>query len=227
MKKSTGIVWGVLLIVLGIVFALRSFEIVNFDLFFDGWWTLFLIVPSLVGLFTQKEKSGNIICFSIGCALLLASLGIIEFEILGKLIVPLIVVGVGAKLIYNSMRAKRADEIMEEMKKDGDAPREGYATFSGCDMNFDGEVFRGCEICAAFGGAKCDLRGAVIESDSAIKVTAIFGGVEILVPNGINVKVNSNSVFGGVSNKANSPSVAGAPTIYINALCMFGGAEIK
>ena len=104
---------------------------------------------------------------------------------------------------------------------------EGYAAFSGCDMNFDGEIFRGCEVNATFGGAKCDLRGAIIECDAAIKATALFGGIDIIVPAGIKVKVNSNSLFGGVSNKADSVGAENAPTVYINALCMFGGIEIK
>ena len=227
MKKSSGIVWGVVLIVGGLLFALNSFGIMSFNIFFDGWWTLFLIIPATVGLITEKEKIGNIICLAIGVILLLASWSIIDFEIIGKLIVPAVIVGIGAKLIFNSVRGKRADEIIDEMKEKGDAPREGYAAFSGCDMSFDGEVFRGCEVNATFGGAKCDLRGAIFEGDSAIKATALFGGIDIIVPAGVNVKVNSNSLFGGVSNKAPSLGGENAPTIYIKALCMFGGIEIK
>ena len=227
MKKSSGIVWGVVLIVGGLLFALNSFGIMSFDIFFDGWWTLFLIIPATVGLITEKEKIGNIICLAIGVILLLASWSIIDFEIIGKLIVPAVIVGIGAKLIFNSVRGKRVDEIIDEMKEEGDAPREGYAAFSGCDMSFDGEVFRGCEVNATFGGAKCDLRGAIFEGDSAIKATALFGGIDIIVPAGVNVKVNSNSLFGGVSNKAPSLGGENAPTIYIKTLCMFGGIEIK
>ena len=54
-----------------------------------------------------------------------------------------------------------------------------------------------------------------------------FGGIDIFVPDYVNVKINSNSIFGGVSEKNHRPTVQGAVTIYINATCMFGGVEIK
>ncbi|MGN0467225.1 MAG: LiaF domain-containing protein, partial [Acutalibacteraceae bacterium] len=74
---------------------------------------------------------------------------------------------------------------------------------------------------------KCDLRNAVIESDCAISATSIFGGIDIFVPDNINVKINSNSIFGGVSQKNRRPNVQNAVTVYINATCMFGGVEVK
>ncbi len=39
----------------------------------------------------------------------------------------------------------------------------GTAIFSGSDLNYSGKVFGGTTLTAVFGGAKCDLRGAVIE----------------------------------------------------------------
>ena len=116
-------------------------------------------------------------------------------------------------------------EIMKQLKLEGKEPKAGCATFSGCDMNYDGEVFEGAELTAVFGGVKCDLRNAIIEKDCAIQVSAIFGGIDIFVPAGINVRVNSNSIFGGVSNK--TAVHQNAPTIYVSGTCMFGGVEIK
>ena len=102
----------------------------------------------------------------------------------------------------------------------------GCATFSGCNMIFDGEVFEGAELTAVFGGVKCDLRNAIIEKDCAITVSSTFGGIDILVPQGVNVKTNTNSIFGGVSNKAKN-SKDNTVTIYISGTCMFGGVDIK
>ena len=92
-------------------------------------------------------------------------------------------------------------------------------------MNYDDQVFEGAQLTAAFGGITCDLRKAIIEKDCAITASAIFGGIDILVPENVNVRVNSNSIFGGVSNKTTTHK--DAPTIYISGTCMFGGVEIK
>ena len=51
MNKLSKVIWGLVLIVLGIIFGLNALEITNINVFFDGWWTLFIIVPSFIDLF--------------------------------------------------------------------------------------------------------------------------------------------------------------------------------
>ena len=70
-------------------------------------------------------------------------------------------------------------------------------------------------------------RRAQIDQDCLIEASAVFGGIDIYVPTNVNVKVSSDSVFGGVSNKAPYFRDANAPTIYIKGSCMFGGVDIK
>ena len=71
----------------------------------------------------------------------------------------------------------------------------------------------------------CNLKDAIIEKDCTICATAIFGGIDIIVPENVNVMVSSISIFGGFSNKT-SPRPEG-PTIYIKGFSMFGGVDIK
>lgn len=225
MKKISNVIWGIVLIVAGALLALNALNITSIDIFFDGWWTLFIIVPCAVGLFTEREKTGNIIGIAIGVFLLLCCQEILSFSMLWKLLVPAIILIVGLKMVFTGLFGNKANEIIANIKQNGGEPKVGCATFSGCNLNYDGEVFEGAELSAIFGGVKCDLRNAIIEKDCAIQVSAIFGGVDILVPDNINVKVNSNCIFGGISNK--TAVHKDAPTIYINGTCMFGGAEIK
>lgn len=200
----------------------------NINIFFDGWWTLFIIVPCFIGLFKEREKTGNIIGLLIGIALLLACQDILNFEIIWKLAFPAILVIIGLSLIFkdtiNSEVNKEIKKLNENKTKDG-----GYcATFSGQNLNFDGEKFSGTDLTAVFGGIKCDLRNAIIEDDVVINVSSIFGGTEIYIPEDVKVKVKSTSIFGGVDEKKkNKIESAEAHTIYINATCLFGGAEIK
>ena len=46
--------WGILLIVVGILFLGRNMNWWDFSIFFDGWWTLFLIVPSIISLVRRE-----------------------------------------------------------------------------------------------------------------------------------------------------------------------------
>ena len=82
MKKSSKIIWGVALILIGGIFALKAFGVIDIDIFFDGWWTLFIIIPSFVGIFNDREKTGNIIGLLIGVFLLLCSQDILGFDML-------------------------------------------------------------------------------------------------------------------------------------------------
>ena len=227
MKKIGRILWGVALISVGVIFALNAFGITDIELFFDGWWTLFIIVPCSVGIFSEKEKIGNIIGLLIGVFLLLCCQNVLGFDMLWKLAVPAIIVIIGLKLILGAVFGDKAMKILEASRQNGDSIKTGCATFSGQNINFDGEKFDGAELTAVFGGVKCDLRNAVIEKDCAISATSVFGGIDIFIPDYVNVKVSSNSVFGGVSEKNRRPSVEGAVTVYINATCMFGGVDIK
>ena len=225
MKKTSSILWGIILVAAGVIFALNALNITDIDVFFDGWWTLFIIVPCVVGLFNEREKTGNLVGIAIGVFLLLCCQDILSFSMVWKLLVPAVIVIIGLKMVLTGLFGNKANEIIVRMKAEGKAPKSACAIFSGYDMNYNGEVFEGAELTAVFGGIQCDLRNAIIEKDCAIQVSAIFGGVDILVPSGVNVKVRSNSIFGGFSNKTGI--YPNAPTIYVSGLSMFGGVEIK
>lgn len=227
MKKLSRILWGVALILVGGIFALNALGVTQIDIFFDGWWTLFIIVPCLIGVFSETDKLGNIIGLGIGVFLLLCCQDVIDFGMLWKLVVPAIIVIIGLKLVLTAIFGDKATKILVQSRQSGSNVKSGCATFSGQDMNFNGEKFEGAELNAIFGGIKCDLRNAIIEKDCAITATGIFGGIDIYVPDGVNIKVSSNSIFGGVSEKKHNPHIDGAVTIYINATCIFGGVDIK
>lgn len=227
MKKSRNILWGIVLVLAGILLALNSLNILNINVFFDGWWTLIIIIPCLIGIFTDSDKTGNLIGLCVGVFLLFCCQNILSFDLLLKLLFPIIIVIVGCKLIFGSFKSNKSQKVMNDVVSNGGNVRNVAATFSGQDVIYNlGEEFTGAELNAVFGGVKCDLRNAVITKDCVIKCSAIFGGIDIFVPQNVNVKVNSTSIFGGISNKANNSS-ANTVTIYIEGTCLFGGVDIK
>ncbi|MBQ8283545.1 MAG: hypothetical protein IJX75_00480 [Clostridia bacterium] len=227
-KKLNGIVWGVLLVIVGVLLALDSLNIVgNVDLFFDGWWTVFIIVPCAVGLFTERDKKGNLIGLLVGVGLLLACQDVFDFDLLWKLFVPLLIIVFGGSILIKSFKNNETVKIIKEIKSNETGARSVCAVFGGADVRPENEEFNGAELTAVFGGVDCDLRNAVIEKDCVIEATAIFGGVDILLPKNVNVKTNSNSLFGGVSDKQRQNSEENTITVYINGTAVFGGIEIK
>lgn len=225
MKNFKSILIGVLLIAVGVIFALNSIGITDIDVFFDGWWTLFIIIPCLFGLVSESDKTGPIIGLVIGLALLLSSQNIVDFSTLLKLVFPVILVIIGVKIIFGAFFKKK--EKVGDFPKNTTTSKEYAATFAGQDIRFDGEIFEGATLTAAFGGINCDLRKAIIEKDVFINASAAFGGIDIFLPDNVNVKIKSSAIFGGVSDKKKRAHIEGANTVYINADAAFGGVDIK
>ena len=227
MKRSTKILWGIALVAVGVLYGLKALGVISFTLFFDGWWTLFLIVPCLIGLITEREKLGNLIGLLLGVFLLLCCQGVLEFDLLWKLAVPVIIVLIGLKLIIGNSIGRKNRPVPVGPAPDGSQTRYAYAAFSGSQLKCDGEVFEGAELTAVFGGVKCDLQGALIQRDCVILVNAAFGGIDILLPPTVNVQIQSDSLFGGISDKTRRTTQPGLPTVFVQGTCLFGGVDIR
>lgn len=225
MKRISSIIWGIALLAVSAVLILNAFEITSIDIFFDGWWTLFIIVPSLIGLVNGHDKTANIIGLLIGAFLLLACQNVLDFDIMWKLIAPVIIAVIGIKMIFGGIGRNKG--LIKSMEANSDDMKTGFAAFSGQDIRFDNEIFKGAELTAVFGGIKLDLRNAVFEGDTAINACCIFGGADILLPDNVNIKVNSNSLFGGIDNKKHQNSNDNQYTVCLNGTCIFGGVDVK
>lgn len=45
MNNIKNILWGIILVIIGVIIGLNTMGITDIDIFFDGWWTLVIIVP--------------------------------------------------------------------------------------------------------------------------------------------------------------------------------------
>lgn len=227
MKKFGNVLWGLVFIVVGLVIGLNAMGITNINIFFEGWWTLFIIVPSFIGIFKEESKIWNIIWLVVGIVLLLCTRDILSFEIVGKLIFPFILVMIGLSFIFKDMFQTKVNEKIKKLNTERVDGENFCATFGGIKNNFKGQEFKGANIDAIFGGVDMDLSEAIINHDQIINANAIFGGIDIKAPKGVNIKIKSTPIFGGVSNKLKYEFNENMPTIYINAFCLFGGVDIK
>ncbi len=141
MKKFGNVLWGIVLIVIGIIIGGNALGITNINVFFDGWWTLFIIIPCFIGLFKENEKTGNLIGLLIGVALLLACQNILSFDVIWKLAFPAILVIIGLSLIFKDTFNHKVAKEIKKINEKNKGSNEYCATFSGQNVNFDGEEF--------------------------------------------------------------------------------------
>lgn len=243
MKKINHVLWGLVLVALGVIWALKATGAADFDIFFPGWWTLLIIVPSAIGLITDEDKGGSIFGILLGVGLLLACLGVINFSMIWQLLLPVIVILIGLGMIcrtaFNGDKAREVHEAHKKARrakiKEGEVVdehdyQEYWATFGGMRQKMDGKEFKDCRVEAVFGSMTLDLTGAKMPVEAVVKASAIFGGVKIIVPEDVTVEVSSKSIFGGIDNKHKhdeKKTDKAGKTLYVDATAVFGGVEIK
>ena len=113
MKNLKRIIFGIILVVAGTIFALNALEITDIDIFFEGWWTLFIIVPCFLNLVSGHDVAGNIAGLTLGVLLLLCTRDILDWSMMWKLFIPAIVVIIGLKccsVAYSTSGEKRTEE---------------------------------------------------------------------------------------------------------------------
>ncbi|XFA99517.1 LiaI-LiaF-like domain-containing protein [Candidatus Izemoplasma sp. B36] len=87
---------GILLLVIGIIILLNALNVIPVNIFFNGWWTLFLIVPALMSMSRQGITAGNAILLVLGVGFLLREQGW-DYT---QYIVPALFIAVGLVIIF-------------------------------------------------------------------------------------------------------------------------------
>ncbi len=215
MNKGKSIFWGLVLIVVGLLFLGNNLNWWNVNLFFDGWWSLFIIVPSLIGMSRRETFSSSLVSLVLGILLLLAAQDIISWGMIWKIIVPLIIIVVGLSLIFGRR---------DWRKFDGKNAGEYVAIFSGVDEKLK-EVDNDFRVISIFGGVELDLRKAKLKKDLVIECVSVFGGIDLKMPDKVQLRVNGMPIFGGVENKFDNDE-SSEIIVYINYTCIFGGIDI-
>lgn len=218
-EKWKKILLAITLIVLGIIVGLNSLEITSINIFFDGWWTLIIIIPSLIGVIDDKD-TGSLVMLLVGILLLLNARGIFVLNVLWKLIIPIILVFMGINVLRNDVFSKSAKKLENVNKK-----AVYNASFS-TKNNVVKEDVKALSVEAIFGENTIDLRNIEIKEDIYIKALAMFGEVKIITPKDQSVKLNANKFFGSVQNNNNNIVDENKKIININASAIFGEVDI-
>ncbi|WP_028646804.1 DUF1707 domain-containing protein [Nocardiopsis sp. CNT312] len=112
----------------------------------------------------------------------------------------------------------------------GPTSRLAIAIMGGADRAGSWVVPKQFFTAALMGGVELDLREAHFTSrETSIWVGAVMGGVEIRVPDDVQVRVHGLPIMGGFSGGLRQPSTmpADAPIVHIRGLAVMGGVEVK
>jgi len=103
------------------------------------------------------------------------------------------------------------------------------AVFSGVERHISAQDFRGAQCTAIFGACKIDLRDAQMQGrEATLETYAVFGGIELRIPEDWEVVNRSTAIFGGIGDqRRHSPTGPDAKTLILEGAAVFGGVQIK
>lgn len=232
LNRGPGVTGGVILVIIGSAILLDHMGIVRVDRIWQ-FWPLILIVVGLVKFFKEKSAVFGIGIIAIGVILQLNLLGLTHF--VWADLWPLAIITVGLLMITSRIKMPQlptAVKAGEATPETADMLNE-YAVFGGVDRRVHTQQFKGGTIVATFGGVKLDLRTSEIEGEMAtIHIEALFGGVELVLPERWKVSFIGQNVFGAFTDETRPPlpdATGAAPrkVLLLTGNAVFGGINVK
>ena len=192
---------------------------------FDGWWTLFLIIPGFAGIIKSGFSFWNSALILVG-AWFLVDAQSENWGITTEMMFAVLLLIFGIMFIGIAVKRSRASKNPLEDNEYSDVVTY-TAFFGGAEATNRSKELKQISLSAAFGGIKLDLSDAQFVDGAIIGADAIFGGIDIILPKGCKVKAKGLPIFGGLKNTYNESIVDGSPLIIIEYNAIFGGIDIK
>jgi hypothetical protein len=99
---------------------------------------------------------------------------------------------------------------------------------SGVDKKGVWRPTRKNKVFALMGGIDLDFSEAVLAPGvTDVEFMCVMGGLDIVVPHGINVEVKGLPIMGGIDKKVSDEHFPGRPTLRVHGIALMGGVDIK
>ena len=222
--RSPQLVFGLLVITVGILFTLDNLGIAEAERYLR-YWPVALIALGLLKLWQSRDgvsgTLGGLILTLAGTWLLLEETAVVRISFWE--LWPMLLVFFGAYLVWQGM----AGPHRRPPAGDSTATVSAMAVLGGVARGNNSRHFRGGDITAVMGGCELDLRQAAIEGEAVIDVFAMWGGIEIRVPDDWTVVSHVVPIMGGFDDKTRPRQGATAHRLVIRGFVIMAGIEVK
>ncbi len=225
---SGRVLTGLIIVVVGVWLLLSSVGAIDVH----QPWRWFPLILVAIGLWTLirtrfRHIVGPLIVIAIGVAVQLTVLDAVPDGVRAA-VWPVAIIVVG--LVVLLRRSSGTGEWIPRRSFDRglDTGLNVVAVFSESNPRLSGDFRRGQATCL-FGSVNLDLQDVQVPQPPAVlDLTCIFGGAEIRMPAGWNIRNDVVAIFGGTEDKRRTAAAAGdPPQLLIQGLVLFGGLTIR
>ncbi len=213
---------GLGILALGLLWTLDNLDVLESERLTD-WWPLIVIGAGLARLFDPRAgKIGTAVIIFIGALLLGDTLDL--FNVDPGDFIPLAIAALGAKLVWDALGRRERPRGINDQGSDMST----VAIMAAVKRQSTSSAFRGADASAIMGGVEIDLRNAKIADgeQAVIDAFALWGGVEIKVPENWRVDGRVFPLLGGFEDKTTNRSDTG-PVLVVRGAAVMGGVEVK
>jgi predicted membrane protein len=226
-----GLLLGTVLAGVGVLLLLDNLGIRVFDQIWE-WWPCILIAAGAARVVTACGWGGRVwgsaLIFGGGICLL-NNLGFIHGNV-WSFFWPVILIAVGLGMLargfeHGGMFSTNATGAGLSATAGDSDTLATWAVFGGSRRRIESQNFEGGEALAIFGGINIDLTKAGMQKDEVrLEANALFGGIDIRVPESWQVVVRGAGIFGGYED---SPVEEKKPRLIVSGFAVFGGVVVK
>lgn len=217
------------IIILGFLFLLDNFNLIEARYIIRLWPVLFIVFGILKIVQSRNPSSifvGGVFIF-IGSLMTMSRLGIMYFSWHQWWPVFLIIVGVSFLLKAWTRQQHGAVMGAGRVMNHSESTVNVVTFIGGNHIKNISQDFRGGEVTAVMGGIELDLRQASMNGEAVLNVFAFWGGIDIKVPSDWNVVLNGVPILGGIDDKTVQPADAQSKRLVIKGYAIMGGVEIR
>lgn len=222
-RLTPQMLFGLLVMGAGILFTLDNAGVIRADDYIR-FWPVGLVAIGGLKLWQSRGGSGavgGLLFLAIGLYLLLDELWVFEFQLSD--LWPLLLVAFGSYLVWQGL----SERVPRPPAQGSDSSLSALAILGAVSRTNQSKAFRSADLTAIMGGCELDLRQAAINGEAIIDVFALWGGIEIRVPETWTVDSRIVPVMGGVEEKARALGQAGQHRLVLRGFAIMGGIEIK
>jgi predicted membrane protein len=223
-RMTPQLIFGLVICIVGLLFTLDNLGLAHVGRY-ARFWPVGLVAVGVMKLWQSRDGQGGapagLIFAMAGVWLLLEELAVVRISFFD--LWPLLIVFFGGYLVWRGLAGPTAPP--EE--KGPTSTLSALAVLGGVNRGSNSREFRSGDLTAVLGGCEIDLRKAAINGEAVIDIFAMWGGIEIRVPEDWTVESHVVPILGGVDDKTRPPQGATAHRLILRGFAIMGGVEIK